>query len=197
MDAKQRLKRMLVFFGSPHAHGHTAELLCSFLSKIPGDLVVHQLDAYRENIRPCCGCGYCEKQDGCSMDDFDKIDLLLRQADYLVIATPVYNLSFPAPLKAIFDRTQRYFSARFSRNVRPPIQRPKEAVLLLTAGSDDPEAGEIILRQLRMMFTVMNTRLTGECICLSTDRGGVTGEKRGQAAALGERLCFGMDSGED
>ena len=188
---------MLVLFGSPHGHGNTAELLCSFLSKIPEDVVVHRLEAYRENIMPCYGCGYCEKHDGCSMDDFDKIDLLLRQADYLVIATPVYNLSFPAPLKAIFDRTQRYFSARFCRNVRPPIQRPKEAVLLLTAGSDDPEAGGIILRQLRMMFTVMNTRLMGECLCLSTDCVGVTEEKRRQAAALGERLCLGTDSGKD
>ena len=85
------------------------------------------VEAYHQKIAPCLGCGFCEHKEGCVNSDFDQIDHLLRTCDYLVVASPVYNLSFPAPLKAIFDRTQRYFSARFVRGERPPIAKHKKS----------------------------------------------------------------------
>lgn len=182
-------KRALVLFGSPHEDGHTAKLLDAFLAERPAAVRVDRVDAYREVVVPCTGCGLCERLDGCRFPDFDGIDRLLRAADYLIVATPVYNLTFPAPLKAIFDRTQRYFSARFSRGVRPPIERPKKAAMLLCAGSPSAEGADIIRRQLSMMFTVMNTFLCEESLWLSTDAGGPT-EPALQAARASARRFF-------
>lgn len=42
----------------------------------------------------------------------------LEDADAVIVATPVYNLSFPAPMKALFDRFQRYYEAHFRRKLR-------------------------------------------------------------------------------
>ena len=103
-------KRGFILFGSPHQNGATARLVQAFLKAFPEETEWTMVEAYHQKIAPCLGCGLCEHKEGCVNSDFDQIDHLLRTCDYLVVASPVYNLSFPAPLKAIFDRTQRYFS---------------------------------------------------------------------------------------
>ena len=65
--------------------------------------------AYQENMAPCTACGFDrQKRDAA----FLIINCLTHcnpaNADVVVVATPVYSLSFPAPLKAVFDRTQQY-----------------------------------------------------------------------------------------
>lgn len=162
-------KRGFVLYGSPHRNGATAQLVQKFLKVFPEETEWSVVDAYQRNIAPCLGCGYCEKENGCVNPDFDGIDDLLRTCDYLIVATPVYNLSFPAPLKAIFDRTQRYFSARFVRGEKPPIDKHKKAVMLLTCGADSQDGAAVIKKQLKMIFTVLNTELVGEVLWKNTD----------------------------
>lgn len=162
-------KKILVFFGSPHRSGFTARLLREFLAPFGTSAEIQLIDSYARQIAPCTGCGYCSRREGCSNPDFDEIDALIRRADLIVVATPVYTLSFPAPLKAIVDRMQRYFAARFSIGVNPPVAKHKNAVLLVTCGSRNQEGAKIISRQLRMVFSVMNTALEQEIVWPGTD----------------------------
>lgn len=96
---------------------------------------------------------------------------MLRECDLLVIASPIYNLSFPAPLKAVIDRFQRYFEARFSLGIKPAIAKHRPAVLLLSAGALCPEGEEFVSRQLRQCFSVMNTTLHAPLSWMNTDKG--------------------------
>ena len=99
------MKHALVLFSSPHKDGHTKKLLEAFLDGLKRkDWQVKSLDICKVNIHPCIACGYCQKADGCAFRDLDEFDRDLRACDLLVIATPVYNLSFPAQLKAVIDR---------------------------------------------------------------------------------------------
>ena len=99
------MKHALVLFSSPHKDGHTKKLLEAFLDGLKGkDWQVKSLDICKVNIHPCIACGYCQKADGCAFRDLDEFDRDLRACDLLLIATPVYNLSFPAQLKAVIDR---------------------------------------------------------------------------------------------
>lgn len=107
-------KLILVLFGSPRKNGYTAKLLNEFLSPFGENVQIRVVHAYDSGIRPCTACDVCCRSERCSQSDFDELDSLIRCADVLVVATPVYVLSFPAPLKAVVDRMQRYFSARFS-----------------------------------------------------------------------------------
>ena len=115
-------KKLLVLFGSPNGQGCTRKLLDSFLVRFRenNSWEITEINAYEENVHPCTGCKSCAKKEGCVFDDFDRIDKELRASDLLVVASPVYNCSFPSPLKAVLDRTQRYFEARFSLGIRPP-----------------------------------------------------------------------------
>lgn len=164
----------MVLFGSPHKDGFTARLLSEFLQPLRGAANIKIIDSYDSEIAPCTGCGLCACREVCSQGDFDELDRLIRQADLIVVATPVYVLSFPAPLKAIVDRTQRYFSARFSIGVNPPIAKHKSAVLLATCGSQNLEGVRIISKQLKMIFSVMNTTLDREVVWPNTDYDGGT-----------------------
>ena len=88
-----------------------------------------------------------------------------------MVASPVYNDSFPSPMKAILDRCQRYFEARFSLNIRQPIKKHRDAVLLLTMGREEDFPLEVTVHQLRRAFSVMNTTLRGCAVWDGTDLG--------------------------
>ncbi len=161
------VKKALVLYGSPRQDGFTAQMLQRFLEEL--QCSSYTVDAYQRNIHPCTGCGYCERVQGCIYNDFDDIHVQLCSADYLIVASPVYNLSFPSPLKAVFDRMQRYFSARFAQGIRPPIAKHKQAAMLLTCGSKNSEGADIIRKQLNMIFTILNASLEQEVVWQNTD----------------------------
>jgi multimeric flavodoxin WrbA len=163
-------KKALVLFGSPRQNGYTSQLVHEFTRWLEPHYDFITVDAYREKISPCTACGYCEKKEGCCIKDFERIHGLLCSSDLLIVASPIYNLSFPAPLKAILDRMQRYFSARFSLNIRPPIKKHKRSALLLTSGADCDEGAAVMRRQLEMIYTVINATLEQQVIWKNTDR---------------------------
>ncbi|NLG91983.1 MAG: flavodoxin family protein [Clostridiales bacterium] len=165
-------KLLLVFFGSPHKNGTSAKLLTAFLEPFYGNAEIRIINAYEQNIAPCLGCNLCASEQACSQRDFDELDFLIRRADAIVVATPVYNLGFPAPLKAIIDRTQRYYAARFSLGIPKPIEKHKTAGLLVTCGSPGSEDADVLYRQLKRVFSVMNTALKGMAVWADTDAQG-------------------------
>lgn len=192
---EHKKKHALVLFCSPNAHGHTRMLLDSFLEGFKGNTAwdVEETDVYSLMPNPCTACRQCAKKEGCKFKDLDGFDKKLRKSDLLVVASPVYNASFPAPMKALLDRTQRYFEARFSLGLRPPIKKHRQAVLLLTMGSEEDFAVEVATYQLNRAFSVMNTDLVGCAVWDSTDRGR---EKQGpaqqKARALGLEILSKM-----
>jgi NAD(P)H-dependent FMN reductase len=87
----------------------------------------------------------------------------------LVIASPVYGLSFPAPLKAIFDRLQRYFEEKFTLGNPAPISRRKPALFLAACGSNDTRGFAIMTEQLDLSLRLMNASLVHSVTVANTD----------------------------
>ena len=104
--------RVLGLQGSPHKKGSSDYLLNAFMQAV-SDLGadVQVLDIPRMNIRPCIGCGYCEKKGVCVIDNDDMaadVYALLRSHEVIVAASPVFFYSVTAQLKAMIDRLQRH-----------------------------------------------------------------------------------------
>lgn len=163
-------KRVLLLDGSPHTDGPTAWLTETAVGLLEGRADVWRLRCFDRMPLPCDDCRACYRIQGCSKRDLDDFYEQLERADAVLFACPVYNSSFPAPMKAALDRLQRYWSARFIQHIRPPIPRPKKAALLTTGGSDDPWAALSLETQLRPLLTVINTRLLGSVHLCSTDK---------------------------
>ena len=146
-------RKTVVFCGSPRRDGATATVLSMLIGHLDGEVTV--IDCFARNVAPCDDCRGCYTHDGCVKRDMDDIYEAIEQADRLVLVTPVYNRSFPAPLKAVIDRLQCYWAKRFIRGVRPPIEKAKTAVLITVCGSDRND-GECLLYQLEPQLTVLH-----------------------------------------
>lgn len=162
--------KVLIINGSPHENGHTVRLMKSFLNGCPETIKLEQFDTFKNIPYPCDDCGVCKTKECCKYNDLDKLYKEFEECDLIVFATPVYNYSFPAPLKALIDRFQRYFNARFVLNKKPPIAKNRKAVIVSTCGSEDNKGFEIIEFQLLKAFTILNVDLVGTVYCNNTDK---------------------------
>ena len=153
-------KNVLLIMGSPHKNGSTAAMVEHLRSACPSDWLWQEWMAFDHNVIPCDDCRYCYHKEGCSKPDLQEFYALLENTDILVFASPVYNLSFTTPLKALLDRTQRYWSSRFVRGEKPPIKRPKKAILL-TSAEQDNDGGVMLERQLKPTLTILNAQFVG------------------------------------
>ena len=162
--------RVLVLFGSPKRDRPTGELLDAFLKQLPVQAHVEEYHCFSSPLVPCDGCGACDVQGQCRHRDGDVLWDQLEQADVLIVATPIYFMSYPAPMKAVVDRLQRYWSIRFVLGKKPTIQRPKKGFLLTTSGSEGDQA-DVVRRQTRMFFSILNTHFCGEVDWTHTDNG--------------------------
>lgn len=175
--------KVVILYGSPRKNGTTARLVEAFCSSLPESADVRLFSAYELLIDPCRSCGMCSEKWDCPYDDMDTLLEAMLECDLLVIASPVYYLTFPAPLKAIIDRTQRCYSAH--RQGRSPFAaKQRQAAVLLAAGAPS-ESGEVIRQQLRWVLPSLNAGLKGMVVCANTDAAGVSSEAIKQAVQLG------------
>lgn len=123
-----------MLYGAPRRDGATGRLLALLCEAVEDDVAV--VDAFERHVRPCDDCRGCHKVTHCVKHDMDDVYEAIEQADRLVLVTPVYNRSFPAPLKAMIDRLQCYWAARFIHGIKRQTAKPETALLLTVCGSD-------------------------------------------------------------
>ena len=83
-------------------------------------------------------------------------------------------ITFFRPLKAVIDRFQRYYSARFKRGAKPPIAKPKRVGVVIVSGSNARQCADYMTATLRQSFTVLNGEVTVRYYIPGTDRGQYT-----------------------
>ena len=119
--------------GSPRKPGNTSFLLSTFLKEAKHfGARTHAVEVDKQNIAPCRGCGYCEKKGFCIIKDDMAYEIypLLREADVVVAATPIFFYSATAQLKALIDRSQALWSRKYIMNLNDPKQKARRGFLL-------------------------------------------------------------------
>lgn len=125
-------KKIIVLNGSPRKNGNTSALVKSFVegAESKGNTVTEFfLDDM--NINGCKGCfgGGKNPESPCvQKDDMDKIYPIYKEADIVVLATPLYYWSISGQLKCAFDRL--FAVAECDPDYRNP---KKECALLMAA----------------------------------------------------------------
>lgn len=98
-----------IFLGSPRPEGNTARLTEPFISEMRASgAEVRTMPLHDKDIRPCIGCFACQDvqgEYGCAISDDmgDAVDLI-RWADLIVLATPIYTWFCPGIMKNLLDR---------------------------------------------------------------------------------------------
>lgn len=98
--------KVLLLNGSPHEKGNTYTALHEMQTVFEAEGIETELvQLGKSDIRGCTACGYCHTHSGCVFDDeVNAVAEKLREADGLVIGSPVYFASANATLVALLDR---------------------------------------------------------------------------------------------
>lgn len=164
------MKKVVVLNASPRADGACSEAVYMFEDFLNDkDFEFVKYDLYELNPAPCKDCGYCRVKNGCSVKDLDLFFVDFELAEYVVVFSPIYNNFFPGPMKNLLDRFQRYYSARFFRNVKPPIEIPKRVGIFVCSGTNDKISFDYMCETLRQSFTVLNGKIVSKFYLPSTD----------------------------
>lgn len=109
--------------GSPRKKGNSELLLNAFMQEL-GHLGIetHTVDVCRRHIEPCKELTVCEKRGVCPIeDDMGKeIFGLLRRADIVVAASPIFFYNVTAQLKALIDRCQTLWARKYMLKLKDP-----------------------------------------------------------------------------
>ena len=140
------MSRIVVLAGSPRKGGNTELLAKAFTEEASR---YHEVDLVRVTdyrISPCTGCNGCYSSEGnrcVQRDEMEKIHEKLRNADTVVIASPVYFYGISAQLKALVDRLHTPMRNGFG------IRR---LGLILAGAATLPDLFDPILLQYRMIL---------------------------------------------
>ena len=101
--------------GSPHEHGTTARALSEIEATLRDEgVAVQRIWIGRDPKGGCTACGGCRQGGGCVMNDVaNEIANALRDADGIVLASPVYYASPNGTFLGVLDRV--FYSSRFDK----------------------------------------------------------------------------------
>lgn len=149
--------------GSPRKKGNTDTFLSAFLDKAArAGAAVKSIQAATAGIVPCKGCGYCEKKGTCVIADDPmarEIFGLIRQADLVVAASPVYFYGISAQLKVLIDRCQTLWSRKYVFKTKDPLAAVRKGLLFSVAASRGRQLFDGIHLTAKYFFDAIDARM--------------------------------------
>lgn len=144
--------KIAAVLGSPRPQGNSTTLAYKFLKtamELGAEVRVYHLNLM--TLQGCQGCGACKANlENCILeDDLAPVLAAVREADVLVLASPVYFGDLSGQLKCFFDRTYSFFNPDFSSR----LAAGKKAVLILAQANPDPAQFEDIFPRYRRWLT--------------------------------------------
>lgn len=129
--------KVLAFQSSPRVDGNTDILLKEILKavgKSGHDVRLFRLNAM--NIKPCQDCGGCNNTGVCTVkDDMDEIYAAIREADRVILASPIFFFNLSAQAKMMIDRCQSFWCEKYLlKRTIPGGQYGRKGLLLLVGG---------------------------------------------------------------
>lgn len=173
--------------GSPRKNGNTEILTAHCLQAIAeGGLETELIRLAGLDIRPCNACDVCREEERCPIDD----DLFpiwgkMKEADAIILASPVYFGSATALLKALIERTGNiaYQRRPFEGKVGGPL------VVARRAGKN------FTFVQIMHWFHIMGMIMPGSTywnVAIGREKGDVRDDEEGLATAwhFGKNIAY-------
>ena len=164
--------KIVVLSVSMRRHGNTALLASAFAKGAHENKnEINVLTVADYNVTPCTGCNACRKRknNDCAIhDDMQKLFPILKEADIIIIASPVYFYGLSARLKAIIDRLHQ--PARSAMKV-------KKLGLLLVAADTLPAVFDPIMLQYHLILDYFHLKSIGEILAYGVEAVGDINDK--------------------
>ena len=135
--------KIVAFQGSPRLGGNTDMLLEEALKPVKEaghEIVTFKLNYMR--IKPCQDCGSCDKTGKCIIeDDMEQIYQAIREADRIILASPIFFFALSAQTKAMIDRCQAFWCEKYLMKKTIPEGPYGRKGLLMVVGGMKKEIG--------------------------------------------------------
>ncbi len=131
------LMKVVAFHGSPRVEGNTETLLREALKAISESACETKLFSLNDmNIKPCQDCGGCDDTGTCIInDDMNDIYQAIREADRIVLASPIFFFGLSAQVKIMIDRCQAFWCEKYIlKRPIPAGPHGRKGLLLLVGG---------------------------------------------------------------
>ena len=180
--------KVIGIVGSPRKNGNTELLTAHTLKAVAEEgLDTELIRLAGLEIRPCNACMVCQKEERCSIeDDLFPVYLKMKQADGIILASPVYFGSATALIKALIERTgyiSRWNGDPFRGKVGGPL------VVARRAGKN------FTFAQLTLWFQILGFFIPGSTywsVAIGRERGEVEHDDEGlkTARTFGKNVAF-------
>ena len=177
--------------GSPRKNGNTEILTTHTLRAIADEGLDTELIRLADlDIRPCNACMVCQQEERCPIeDDLFPIYLKMKEADGIILASPVYFGSATALIKALMERAG-YISLRNDR----PFNRKVGGSLVVAR-----RAGHnFTLAQLTYWFQILGMVVPGSTywnMAFGREKGEVSNDEEGLRTAwnFGKNVAWAVN----
>ncbi len=170
-------KNILLVHASPRKKGNS-DMLADWFERGATEAgnAVTRIAVGQAKIAGCMACEYCFAHDGecVNQDDMQEFYPLLRKADVIVYATPMYFYNFPAQLRAFQDRMFCGIAKPFGI---------KQTALLLCFEDKDASTCDPVVNSYRVAADYCKQENLGEVIVKGVyEKGAIEGNPGLQAA---------------
>jgi len=123
----------------------------------------HTVDVTKKNVVPCKEYTVCEKKGICPIDDDvrDEIYPLLRRADVVVVATPIFFYNMTAQLKAVIDRCQMFWARKYRLKLKDPGANMRRGFLLSAGATKGKNLFEGLQLTTQYFFDAIGAKFEG------------------------------------
>jgi multimeric flavodoxin WrbA len=188
--------KLLVVLGSPRRGGNSETIARKIADQVVED--GGTVDYIRLNdltIRPCQGCGGCEKKGSCVIkDDMTDIYRAVDEADRILLVSPVYFYSLSAQCKIFGDRLQARWSRKYVLKERFRENEGRKGYLVSTSATVGAKIFDCSILTARYIFDAIDLEYGGEFLVKGVDERKAIQEKQDEldkAAAFGRDMVAG------
>jgi len=150
--------------GSPRKKSNSGYLLSAFLEEAERlGAKTRVIDVNKQNILPCRELIVCEKKGFCPIDDDMKTEVysLLREADVIVPATPIFFYNATAQLKALIDRSQTLWARKYRLRLSDPKSNIRRGFYLSVAATKGKQLFEGLDLTMKYFFDAVDADHAG------------------------------------
>lgn len=185
--------KFVVVMGSPRKKGNSATLARQLIAGAEAKrATIEEFYLHDMDIRPCTACDACRKNtsDNCMFydDDMQFLYPKLRQANVIVIASPIYWFTVSAQTKLFMDRCY----ALFGPNGEKVLAMKRIGIILTYEDSDPFTSGAVnAIRTFQDTFNYIGSKIVGMVYGRASKVGEIKNNKdlMEKAYQLGEKLA--------
>jgi len=184
--------KLLVLLGSPRKNGNSETLARKVGEAVAAEGgTVEYIRLNNLKLRPCQGCGGCEKTGVCVIkDDMTEIYTAVDAADRVMLVSPVYFYALSAQCKICGDRFQARWSRKYLLKEHFRKEEGRKGYLLSTSATTGPKIFDCSVLSTRYIIDAMDLEYSGELLVKGVDEKGAVLEHADHLAAAEQ---FGRD----